>query len=100
MTMVNCIRFTPKDGCEELIFRETAKIYKTLDGALNKQLVALNEGEYASVIIWKSLDDFLEVLNRDIRLIDVLRPYVKQYSDGEDFHAFAGPTVDLSTFVE
>ena len=46
MTMVNCIRFTPKDGCEELIFVETAKIYKTLDGALQKQLVALNEGEY------------------------------------------------------
>ena len=98
MTMVNSIRFKPKDGYEEIVFKETSKIYKTLDGALEKRLVRLDEGEYASVIVWKSMDDFLEVLNRDVRLIDVLRPYVKPYDDGEDFHAFSGPTVDLSMY--
>ena len=98
MTMVNCIRFVPKDGCEEIAFEETSKIYKTLDGALEKRIVNLGEGEYASVIVWKSVEDFLEVLNRDVRLIDVLKPYVKPYDDGEDFHAFSGPTVDLSMY--
>ena len=98
MTMLNCIRFRPKSGCEELIFKEISKIYKTLDGAIEKRLVALNSGEYASVIIWKSLDEFLDVLNRDVRLIDVLKPYVEPYEDGEDFHSFSGPTVDLSTY--
>ena len=98
MTMVNCIRFVPKDDCKELIFKETSKIFKTLDGAIEKRLIALNEEEYATVIIWKSVEQFLEVLNRDVRLIDVLRPHVKTYDDGEHFHSFSGPTVDLSIY--
>ena len=98
MTMVNCIRFVPKDDCKELIFKETSKIFKTLDGALEKRLIRLGDGEYASIIIWKSMDEFLDVLNRDIRLIDVLRPLVKSYNDGEKFHSFSGPTVDLSMY--
>ena len=98
MTMVNCIRFKPKDGCEDIIFRETAKIYNTLNGALEKRLVTLNDSEYASVIVWNSLDEFLQVLNRDVRLIDVLKPYVKPYQDGEYFHSFSGPTIDLSSY--
>jgi len=44
------------------------------------------------------MDAFLEVLNRDVRLIDVLRPHVEPYSDGEEFHAFSGPSVDLSNY--
>ena len=99
MTMLNCIRFKPIEGREEDVFRETSRIYQTLDGALEKTLVALNEGEYASVIVWKSVDHFVEVLNRDIRLIDVLKPYVKTYDDGEHFHAFSGPMVDLSSYT-
>ena len=98
MSMVNSIRFIPKDGREETVFKEIAKIYNTLDGALEKRLVRLGDGEYASVIIWKSMDEFLAVLNRDIRLIDVLRPLVKSYNDGENFHSFSGPTVDLSMY--
>ena len=98
MTMVNCIRFMPKDGHEEEIFRETSKIYKTLDGALEARLITLKDGEYASIIVWKSMEEFLHVLNRDVRLIDVLRPYVKAYDDGEEFHAFSGPSVDLSSY--
>ena len=99
MTMVNCIRFRPIQGCEEDVFREISRIYKTLDGALEKRLVALDQGEYGSVIIWKSVDHFVEVLNRDVRLIDVLKPYVNPYDDGEYFHAFSGPTVDLSSYI-
>ena len=98
MTMLNCIRFKPKNGSEELIFKEISKIYKTLDGAIEKRLVTLNGGEYASIILWKTMDDFLEVLNRDVRLIDVLKPHIEPFEDGEDFHSFSGPTVDLSTF--
>ena len=98
MSMVNCIRFRPKKGCETIIIQETSKIYKTLDGALEKRLVELGEGEYASVIVWKSMDAFLEVLNRDVRLIDVLRPHVEPYDDGQEFHAFSGPSVELSAF--
>ena len=98
MSMVNCIRFKPKVGCESIVIKETSRIYKTLDGALEKRLVSLSEGEYASVIVWKSMDAFLEVLNRDVRLIDVLRPHVEPYSDGEDFHAFSGPSVDLNNY--
>ena len=98
MSMVNSIRFIPKDGNEETAFKEIAKIYNTLDGALEKRLIRLGDGEYASIIIWKSMDEFLDVLNRDIRLIDVLRPLVKSYNDGEKFHSFSGPTVDLSMY--
>tara|TARA_B100000902_G_C26566672_1_gene554516 strand:- start:156 stop:482 length:327 start_codon:yes stop_codon:yes gene_type:complete len=98
MTMLNCIRFKPKNGSEELIFKEISKIYKTLDGAIEKRLVTLDDGEYASIILWKTMDDFLEVLNRDVRLIDVLKPHIEPFEDGEDFHSFSGPTVDLSTF--
>ena len=98
MTMLNCIRFRPKSGCEELIFKEISKIYKTLDGAIEKRLVTLDDGEYASIILWKTMDDFLEVLNRDVRLIDVLKLHVESFEDGEDFHSFSGPTVDLSSF--
>ena len=44
------------------------------------------------------MEEFLDVLNRDVRLIDVLRPHVKVYDDGEEFHAFSGPSVDLSSY--
>ena len=44
------------------------------------------------------MDAFLEVLNRDVRLIDVLRPHVEPYDDGQEFHAFSGPSVELSAF--
>ena len=27
-----------------------------------------------------------------------VEPYVEPYEDGEDFHSFSGPTVDLSTY--
>ena len=96
MTMVNCIRCRPEKSCETIIIQETSKIYKTLDGGLEKRLVALREGEYASVIVRESMDAFLEALNRDVRLIDVLRSYVEPYDDGEDFHGFSGPSVGLS----
>ncbi len=43
------------------------------------------------------MDAFLEILNRDVRLIDVLRPNEEPYDDGEDFHAFSGPSVELTT---
>ena len=69
--MVNFIRFRPKKGCETIVIQETSKIYKTLDGTLEKRLVELGEGEYASLIVWKSMDAFLQVLNGDIRIIDV-----------------------------
>jgi len=75
-----------------------SKIYKTLDGALEARLITLKDGEYASIIVWKSMEEFLDVLNRDVRLIDVLRPHVKVYDDGEEFHAFSGPSVDLSSY--
>ncbi len=68
-----------------------------MDGTLEKWIVALREGEYASVIVWKSVDALLEILNRDVRLIDVLKPNEEPYDDGEDFHAFSGPSVELST---
>ena len=67
MSMVNCIRFKPKVGCESIVIAETSRIYKTLDGALEKRLVSLSEGEYASVIVWKSMDAFLEVSNRAVK---------------------------------
>lgn len=56
------------------------------------------DGECASIIVWKSMNAFIEVLNREVRLIDILRPHIEPYDDGEDFHAFSGPSVDLSNF--
>ena len=98
MTMINCIKFRPKAECEGLIFREAAKIFKGLDGALHTAIINLDDGEYASIVVWESMEAFLEVLNREITLVDVLRPYVDAYDDGEDFHAISGPAIDLSVY--
>ena len=56
ITMVNCIRFKPIQGCEEDVFRETSKIYETLDGALEKRLVELDDGEYFQALSGTAVD--------------------------------------------
>ena len=49
---------------------------------MEKRHVILNDGEYASVIVWKSLDKFSKVFNQGVRLIDLLKPHVKSYERG------------------
>ena len=82
MAMLNFMRFNPNNGFEALIFREKVKIYNRIIGVLEKRHVILNDGEYASVIVWKSLDKFLKFFNQGVRLIDVLKPHVKPYERG------------------
>jgi hypothetical protein len=100
MAIVNCMKFRPKEGCKGEIFSALSDYVKKypLDKAINWYILDIDDGEYAHVAIWETVDDFMDVVNRDVRFSDSMRPYVQPYEDGEDFHSFSGPSVDINNF--
>lgn len=48
--------------------------------------------------MWETVDDSLDVVNREVRFSDAMRLYVGAYEHGEDFHSFSGCSVDISNF--
>ena len=100
MAIVNCMKFRPKEGCKEELFSALSDYVKKypLDKAINWYIIDIDDGEYAHVAIWETVDDFMDVVNRDVRFSDSMRPYVQPYEDGEDFHSFSGPSVDIHNF--
>ena len=98
--MVNCMRFKPKDGQVEQMFHAMAEYLRDypFDDILHA-VIDLGNGEYALIGVHHSVDSFIEIMNRDNRISDLMREFVTPYDDGESFHSFSGPTVDLSTYL-
>ena len=62
-------------------------------------IIDLGTGEYALIGVHNSVDDFIDIMNRDNRVSDLMRKYVEPYEDGESFHSFSGPEVDLNSYL-
>ena len=101
MTIVNCIRFKPKKGLEKDCFKAVSD-YETkypLDKRVAGYMLDIDNGEYVSIGVWETVDDFMDVVNRDERWSDCMRPYLETYEDGEQYHSFSGPNVDIHNFI-
>ena len=96
--MNNRISFRQKIEFEDAIFRIATKRFKSVDGVQHSAIINIDDREYAAVIDWDSIEMFLEMLNSDVILVYLLRPYVETYQDGREFHSMSGPCVDLDDY--
>ena len=62
-------------------------------------VIDLGNGEFALIGVHQSVDSFVEIMNRNDRVSGLMRKYVVPYEDGESFHSFSGPKVDLSPYL-
>ena len=65
MAIVNCMKFIPKEGCKEELFSALSDYLKKypLDKAINWYILDIDDGEYAHVAVWDTVDDFMDVVN-------------------------------------
>ena len=62
-------------------------------------IIDLGTGEYALIGLHHSIDTFVDIMNRDNRVSDMLREFVDPYEDGESFHSFSGPVVNYNDYL-
>ena len=100
MAIVNCMKVRPKEKKKKKLFSALSKYVKKypLDKAINWYVMDIDDGEFAHVAIRETANDFLDVVNREVRFSDSMRPYIQSYEDGEDFHSFSGPSIDIHNF--
>ena len=98
--MINCMRFHPKGGQEEALFKAVAEYTRDypFDDIMH-HIIDLGTGEYALIGVHHSVESFIEIMNRDNRVSDMMRLYVEPYEDGESFHSFSGPVVNYSDYL-
>ena len=63
------------------------------------QIIDLETGEYALIGLHHSVDSFIDIMNKDNRVSDLIRLYVHTYEDGESFHSFSGPVVNYNGYL-
>ena len=98
--MINCIRFRPKEGQEEALWKAYAEYLRDYPiDIIMHNIIDLGTGEYAFIGAHHSVESFIEIMNRENRVSDLMRPYVKPYEDGESFHSFSGPVVNYNDYL-
>mgnify|MGYP004282613013 FL=1 len=98
--MINCMRFRPKAGMAEDLFKAYAEYVRDypFDDIMHK-IIDLGDGEFALIGVHHSVDSFIDIMNRDNRVSQMLREYVEPYQDGECFHSFTGPVVNCDDYL-
>ena len=98
--MINCMRFRPKAGQSEALFKAYAEYVRDypFDDIMHK-IIDLSDGEFALIGIHQSVDSFIDIMNRDNRVSQMMRQYVEPYDDGESFHSFSGPVVNCDDYL-
>ena len=98
--MINCMRFRPKEGKEETLWKAYAEYLRDypVDDIMH-HIIDLGTGEYALIGVHHSVESFINIINRDNRVIDVFRLYIEPYEDGESFHSFSGPVVNYNDYL-
>ena len=98
--MINCMKFKPKEGEVDAMFKALAEYIRDYPfGGKHHAIIDLGTGEYALIGVHNSVDDFIEIMNRDNPVSDLMRQFVEPYEDGEAFHSFSGPEVDLKSYL-
>ena len=98
--MINCMRFRPKEGQVEALFKAYAEYVRDypFDDIMH-QIIDLGTGEYALIGLHHNIDTFVDIMNRDNRVSDMLRVFVEPYEDGESFNSFSGPVVNYNDYL-
>ena len=98
--MINRMRFKPKAGQAEDLFKAYAEYVRDypFDDIMHK-IIDLGDGEFVLTGIHHSVDSFIDIMNRDNRVSQMLREYVEPYEDGESFHSFSGPVVNCDDYL-
>ena len=98
--IINCMRFHPKAGQEETLFKAFAEYTRDypFDDIMH-HIIDLGTGEYALMGVQHSVESFIEIMNRENRVSDMMRLYVEPYEDGESFHSFSGPVVNYGDYL-
>ena len=99
--MINCMRFRPKEGQADIMFKALAKYIDEYpyENCIHYGVIDLGTGEYALFCVWETVDAFIDVMNRDLKTSELMREYVEPYEDGEAFHSFSGPDIDLTSYL-
>ena len=63
------------------------------------KIIDLGDGEFALTGIHQSVDSFIDIMNRDNRVSQMMRQYVEPYDNGESFHSFSGPVVNCDDYL-
>ena len=101
MSMINCMRFRPKENQADILFKALAKYVDEYpyENCIHYGVIDLGTGEYALFCVWETVDAFIDVMNRDLKTSELMREYVEPYEDGEAFHSFSGPDIDLTSYL-
>lgn len=101
MSMINCMHFRPKEGQADIMFKALAKYIDEYpyENCIHYGVIDLGTGEYALFCVWETVDAFIDVMNRDLKTSELMREYVEPYEDGEAFHSFSGPDIDLTSYL-
>ena len=98
--MMSCMRFRPKEGRSADMMKALAEYmrdYPFLESRIS--IFDLGSGEFALVAIHQSVDVFVGLMDRELPISGIMREFVEIYEDGEAFHSFSGPEVELSTYL-
>ena len=81
--MINCMRFKPKAGQAKALFRAFAEYVRDypFDDIMH-EIIDLGDGELALIGVHHSVDSFIEIMNRDNRVSEMMRQFVEPYDDG------------------
>ena len=98
--MINCMRFRPKEGKAEALFKAFAEYTRDdpFDDIMH-HIINLGGGEYALIGVHHSVESFMAIVNRENRVSEMMRAYVEPYEDGEAFHSFSGPVVSHNDYL-
>jgi hypothetical protein len=99
--MIEVVQSFPKSGKTDEMMKEIAEYirYYPFTESLHMGIIDLGTGEFALVGVHKSVDAFVDIMNRDVRISELMREFVEPYEDGEAFHSFSGPEVDLEAYL-
>ena len=98
--MLNCMRFHPKAGHEDALFKAFAEYMRdySFDDIMH-HIIDLGTGEYALIGLHHSVESFIEIMKREYRVSDLMRLYVEPYEDWESFHSLSGPVVNYDDYL-
>ena len=99
--MIACMRFQPKSGKTDEMMKAIAEYNRDypFTESLHMGIIDLGTGEFALIGVHNSVDAFVDIMNRDVRISEIMREFVEPYEDGEAFHSFSGPEVDLKLYL-
>ena len=98
--MIKYMKFKPKAGLAEALFKAYAEYVRDYPfGDIMHRIIDLGDGEFALIGIHHSVDSFIDIMNRDNRVSQMMRKNVEPYEDGDSFHSFSGPVVNCDDYL-